>query len=155
VVNGWYRDLNEVLIIGLHMVVEDWVWVCLRSSLRFKWKLKRTEDHFYFSLFCFFCSYFSFFSFFIHCSFFCFFSFLFIIFMPLRTFKQHSTYCSSPLWWSRCVEGVYGSSEIYTPEKAWWLALSIKASSTLDCLSSPMLKQLLVLEHRSEGTYGY
>jgi hypothetical protein len=74
--------------------------------------------------------------------------------MLLRTFGKHSTCYSNPLWWSRCVERVYGSSEIYILEKTRWLALSIKASSTLDFSSSPMLKRLLVLEHRSNRTYG-
>jgi hypothetical protein len=28
--------MNEVLVIGLHMVEKDWVWTCLQSSLRFE-----------------------------------------------------------------------------------------------------------------------
>jgi hypothetical protein len=50
-------------------------------------------------------------------------------FPPLLLTRRYSWL---DLWWTRCVEWIQGSIEIFTPFTAWYLTLSNKVYSTQD-----------------------
>jgi hypothetical protein len=151
VANGWSRDTNEVLVIGLHMVGKDWVWTCLQSSLRFKWSKKEPRNIFYFSYF----SFLFFFYFFFFFSFFpSYFSSLYFFILQFlcssKLFRQHSTcYSSPPPCLNDCssssieVRGPMAAKEVQNPciplENFWNLQVQSSMSKLEWSLMSPSI----------------